>query len=77
VKVLSLSFRLFGNIFAGIVLIGVITFLSGKLQVFDVRFGEILVLPFWFFELFVAFIQAFVFFLLTSTYLKEARSHEH
>lgn len=54
-RVLSLSFRLFGNVFAGDVLLLVMSFIS-------VGVGSI---PFYFLELFVGFIQAFVFAFLT------------
>lgn len=54
-RVLSLSFRLFGNLFAGDVLLLVVSFLS-------LGIGAI---PFYFLEIFVGFIQAFVFAFLT------------
>lgn len=54
-RLLSLSFRLFGNLFAGDVLLVVISFIS-------VGVGAI---PFYFLEIFVGFIQAFVFAFLT------------
>ena len=54
-RVVSLSFRLFGNVFAGEVLLVVIGFLLPIL-------GPI---PFYFLEIFVGFIQAFVFAFLT------------
>jgi F-type H+-transporting ATPase subunit a len=54
-RVISLSFRLFGNVFAGEVLLIVISFLAPFL-------GPI---PFYFLEIFVGFIQAFVFAFLT------------
>jgi F-type H+-transporting ATPase subunit a len=54
-RVVSLSFRLFGNVFAGEVLLIVIGFLLPFL-------GPI---PFYFLEIFVGFIQAFVFAFLT------------
>jgi F-type H+-transporting ATPase subunit a len=54
-KFISLSFRLFGNIFAGEVLLAVITFL--------VPF--VLVLPFFGLEIFVGLLQGFVFAVLT------------
>lgn len=77
-KLLSLSFRLFGNIFAGVVLISVMAFLLGKLSIFSIQLGQIAVLPFWFFELFVALIQAFIFFILTNIYFSEAKdTHAH
>jgi len=53
-KIISFSFRLFGNIFAGQVLLFVIPFLIPMLAV----------LPFYGLELFVGFMQAFVFAIL-------------
>jgi len=67
VKILSLSFRLFGNVLAGEVLILVV------LSLFP------LFIPVFFIgiEMFVGFIQAFLFFVLTSVFLKVALSQEH
>ncbi len=61
-KIISLSFRLFGNIFAGQVLLFVMAFLIAFL----------LPLPFFGLELFVGFMQAFVFALLTFIYFEQA-----
>lgn len=61
-KVISFAFRLFGNIFAGEVLLTVIAFL---MPVFAP-------LPFMGLELFVGFIQALVFSMLTSVFLSLA-----
>lgn len=61
-KIISFSFRLFGNIFAGEVLLIVIL----NLVPFFVP------LPFLFLELFVGFIQALVFAMLTLVFLKMA-----
>jgi F-type H+-transporting ATPase subunit a len=61
-KILSLSFRLFGNIFAGEVLMSVFLFL----------FPFLLPLPFMFLELITAVIQAFVFSVLTLVFIKMA-----
>jgi len=55
-KLISFSFRLFGNIFAGEILLAVITSISYGL----------LTLPFLGLELFVGLIQALVFFMLTA-----------
>lgn len=77
IKVLSLSLRLFGNIFAGVVLIGIITFLTGKLAILGLNLWEIFVLPFWLFELFVAFVQAVIFFVLSSIYFQQALEENH
>lgn len=60
VKVLSFSFRLFGNIFAGEVLLLVIAFLVPYL----------IPLPFMILEVFVGIIQAFIFAALTLTFIK-------
>ena len=66
-KIISFSFRLFGNIFAGEVLLTVIAFLI----------PVIAPLPFLGLELFVGFIQAVVFAMLTAVFLKMATiSHE-
>jgi F-type H+-transporting ATPase subunit a len=61
-KIISFSFRLFGNIFAGEVLLVVISFLMPYLAP----------IPFLGLELFVGFIQALVFALLTAVFLKMA-----
>jgi len=64
-KVMSFAFRLFGNIFAGEVLLAVIAFLI----------PFIAPLPFLMMELFVGFIQALVFSMLTAVFLNVAISH--
>jgi len=61
-KILSFSFRLFGNIFAGEVLMIVISFL--------VPF--VAALPFYGLEIFVGFIQAFIFATLTLIFMTVA-----
>ncbi|MEI7579612.1 MAG: F0F1 ATP synthase subunit A [bacterium] len=67
-KLISFSFRLFGNIFAGEILLVVITSIS---------FG-LATLPFLLLEIFVGAIQAFVFFMLTSVFIGLAVTrHEH
>jgi F-type H+-transporting ATPase subunit a len=58
-RIISLSFRLFGNLFAGDVLLLVISFLLPVVGA----------LPFYFLELFVGFIQAFVFAFLTLIFM--------
>ncbi|WP_299644184.1 F0F1 ATP synthase subunit A [uncultured Chloroflexus sp.] len=62
VKPFALAFRLFGNIFAGEVLLVVMAFLVPLL----------LPLPFYGFEVFVGFIQALIFALLTYAFLNIA-----
>lgn len=67
-KIISFSFRLFGNIFAGEVLLTVIAFLM----------PVIAPIPFIGMELFVGFIQAVVFSMLTCVFLSVATTHtEH
>lgn len=61
-KLISFSFRLFGNIFAGEVLLMVMLFLI----------PYFVPLPFLFLELFVGFVQALVFSMLTLVFLKMA-----
>ncbi len=73
----SLSLRLFGNIFAGIVLIGVISFLTASATSGLFEAGRLLAIPFWFFEVFVALIQAIVFTFLMIAYFKGAAEHSH
>src|SRR3989338_3157122 len=62
VKVVSFSFRLFGNVFAGEVLLIII---GSLLPLF-------FPLPFLFLEVFVGFIQAFIFAMLTMVFLSMA-----
>jgi len=64
-KTLSFSFRLFGNIFAGEVVLIVISSLLPLVGV----------LPFFALELFVGLIQAYVFFLLSLVFLSMATEH--
>lgn len=67
-KMISFSFRLFGNIFAGEVLLVVIALII----------PFVVPLPFMFLEIFVGFIQALVFAMLTLVFLKMAvTEHEH
>ncbi len=64
-RVISFAFRLFGNIFAGEVLLIVIAFLVPFL-------GPV---PFFALEIFVGFIQALVFTILTLVFIEIATSH--
>ena len=66
VKIISFSFRLFGNIFAGEVLLIIIGFLG----------PYFLPLPFLFLEVFVGFIQAFIFAMLTLVFISMSVSHQ-
>ena len=61
-KIISFSFRLFGNIFAGEVLLIVVAFLMPLIAP----------LPFFFLEIFVGFIQALVFAMLALVFIKGA-----
>lgn len=67
-KIISFTFRLFGNIFAGMVLLFVMTFLI----------AFFVPLPFYGLEVFVGFMQAFVFAILTLIFMSMATiSHGH
>lgn len=71
----SLSLRLFGNIFAWVVLLWVISYLGAFMSESFFEVGRVLSIPFWFFELFVAFIQAMVFMGLMVSYFKQNKAH--
>jgi len=66
-KILSFSFRLFGNVFAGEVLLTIVAFLVPVLASF----------PFVILEIFVGFIQALVFSMLTAVFISGAVSAHH
>lgn len=66
-KIISFSFRLFGNIFAGEVILTVVAFLIPILAS----------LPFFLFEVFVGFIQALVFSMLTAVFFNLAMEKSH
>ncbi|MEK7061649.1 MAG: F0F1 ATP synthase subunit A [Patescibacteria group bacterium] len=67
-KVISLSFRLFGNVFAGEVLLTIIFFLA----------PYFIPLPFLFLELFIGIIQAFIFAMITLVSISlHTAIHEH
>ena len=66
-KILSFSFRLFGNIFAGEVLLTIVAFLVPVLASF----------PFIMLEIFVGFIQALVFSMLTAVFISGAIAKHH
>ena len=68
VKIISFSFRLFGNVFAGEVLLTIVAFLA----------PAVLPLPFLFLEVFVGFIQTFIFSMLTLVFVAMAvTEHAH
>jgi F-type H+-transporting ATPase subunit a len=67
-KIISLSFRLFGNVFAGEVLLTIISFLA----------PYFIPLPFLFLEIFVGAIQAFIFAMITLVSISlHTATHEH
>lgn len=66
VKIVSFSFRLFGNVFAGEVLLTIVAFLLPYFAP----------LPFLFLEIFVGFIQALIFAMLTLVFVGMATSAE-
>jgi len=65
IKILSFSFRLFGNIFAGEVLLIVVSFLCAFLAS----------LPFMALEIFVGFVQALIFSMLSLVFFMIATAH--
>ncbi len=70
-RMLTLSLRLFGNAFVGEVLLVIIAVLSGYLSFASLPFVMA-------FELFIGFIQAYVFFMLTLVFTSLAiASHDH
>jgi F-type H+-transporting ATPase subunit a len=69
-KILSFAFRLFGNMFAGVVLTAIVAALLGKITILP---SMIMM-----FELFVGVIQAFVFGMLTMVFMAQAtQGHGH
>jgi F-type H+-transporting ATPase subunit a len=66
-KAISFSFRLFGNVFAGEVLLMIVSFLMPYV-------GPI---PFLMLEIFVGFIQALVFTILTAIFIKISIAEHH
>ena len=66
-KMISFAFRLFGNVFAGEVLLLIIAFLVPVLASF----------PFLMLEIFVGFIQALVFTMLTTVFISVAIAKHH
>ncbi len=69
-KILSFAFRLFGNMFAGVVLVAIVAGLLGKISILPAMIMM--------FELFVGIIQAFVFGMLTMVFMAQAtQGHGH
>ncbi len=78
IKPLSLSFRLYGNIMAGHVLLAVFMGMGiAMLKPLHVPAGVPLHFPFIFLEILVGVIQAFVFTLLSTIYIAMMLPHEH
>jgi F-type H+-transporting ATPase subunit a len=73
---ISLSFRLYGNIFAGENLLEAMSNMVQHPAWAKVVFGALLPVPFYFMELLVGFIQAMVFMLLTSVFTALICTHE-
>lgn len=70
-RLVGLSFRLFGNVFAGEVLLVIIAFLTSYAAVIALP-------PFYIFELFIGLIQAYIFFMLTTVFISLGlASHGH
>jgi F-type H+-transporting ATPase subunit a len=77
IKPLSLSFRLYGNIMAGHVLLAVFMGMGiGMLKPLGVPAGVPIHFPFLFLELLVGVIQAFVFTLLSTIYIAMMLPHD-
>lgn len=67
-RLVALSLRLFGNVFAGEVLIIMIGYMTSYAASFSI-------LPFMAFELFIGTIQAYVFFMLTTVFISLGMEH--
>ena len=70
IKIMTLSMRLFGVIYAGEVLIHVVGELAGN-------FGWAATVPIYFMEIFFSVIQAYLFMMLSMVYLAMATTTEH
>lgn len=78
IRIGSLSMRLFLNIFVGMILISVVIFIGEQiLPNYTGGAFRLLSLPFWFFELLVAFLQAYIFMTLSSLYIRESLPEKH
>lgn len=80
-KILSFSFRLFGNIFAGEVMLtvmaSIVVLITGSSANWFGIPGGLIQTPFFLLELFVGFIQAFVFAMLVISFLSLFVKTEH
>ncbi len=79
IRIGSLSMRLFLNIFVWAILISVVVFVGTQIPSFHTGAFRLLALPFWFFELLVAFLQAYIFMTLSALYIRESipDSYQH
>lgn len=77
VRVGSLSMRLFLNIFVGATLISVAVYVGSLIPSLGTGAFRVISMPFWFFELLVAFLQAYIFATLSGLYLREATESSH
>ncbi len=77
IRIGSLSLRLFLNIFAGAILISVMIYIGSLIPGIGPLTTLVFSLPFWFFELLVAFLQAYIFTTLSGIYLREAVEDLH
>ena len=69
---LSLTFRLFGNIIGGEIVMGILLFLTAPLVV-----TSVVVMPMILLEVLVGFIQAFIFSMLTASYIAAVVAEHH
>ncbi|HEV3064860.1 MAG TPA: F0F1 ATP synthase subunit A, partial [Chthoniobacterales bacterium] len=77
IRPVSLSFRLFGNMYAGETLLHTMSALSASLPVpLNWLCSILFPLPFYFLELLVGLLQAFVFAMLCAVYIKLSTEHE-
>ena len=65
---LGLSFRLFGNVLAGEILLAIIAYMTKFLS-------PVALQPFYFFELFIGGIQAYIFFMLSTVFISLGLAH--
>ena len=77
IRPVSLSFRLFGNMYAGETLLHTMSVLGASLPFpLSWLFSILFPLPFYFLELLVGLLQAFVFAMLCAVYIKLSTEHE-
>ena len=67
-RLLSLSFRLFGNVLAGEILVAMIAYLTQMAMTAVLQ-------PFYIFELFIGSIQAYIFFMLSTVFISIGLTH--